>query len=181
MRNRWIVLLCVVGAVVLVIRGTVSAQERLVSVAPIQVTPAFSFGMIGLGTSQTARLNAVNQVRVPPPVAISLVLIPCKVELDLYDGQGKLLKQKTIANLGFGQADFLDLTRGEISTTATHVDVSGIVKVGSSQAFFCNVSPTLEVFDSVTGATAAILAASPYSSPGLIFTPVPLSPTTGPQ
>ena len=42
----------------------------------------------------------------------------------------------------------------------THVEISGVVKVGSNQPFFCSVSPTLEVFDSVTGATTAILGTS---------------------
>jgi hypothetical protein len=63
--------------------------------------------MIGLGTGQTARLNAVNVVRTPPPIMIAQVL--CNVELDLYDGQGKLIKQKTVAKLEYGQADSLDL------------------------------------------------------------------------
>jgi len=176
MRNKSIILLFVAGATLLWIRGTVTAQERLAPVIYPAVTPTVSFGMIGLGTGQTARLNAVNLVRIPPPVAISIALIPCKVELDLYDGQGKLLKQKTIANLDFGHADSLDLARSEIATTSTHVNVGGVVKVGSSQTFFCNVSTTLEVFDNVTGATTAILANPSPASPPFIFTGLPLGP-----
>jgi len=173
MQRKSIILLSLAGATLLLIGGGVMAQERLASpVIYPQSTPTFSFGMIGLGTGQTARLNAVNLVRTPPPIMIAQVL--CKVELDFYDGQGKLIKQKTVANLGYGQADFLDLARSEIATTATHVDVSGVVKVGSSQSFFCSVSTSLEVFDSVTGATNAILA-NPSSLPWLAFTPVPLT------
>ena len=48
----------------------------------------------------------------------AIAQLPCKVELDLYDGQGKLVKQKTVANLGYGQTDFLDLGRSEIANTA---------------------------------------------------------------
>src|SRR5215469_7887750 len=55
------------------------------------------------------------------------------------------------------EADFLDLGRSEVAAIGTHVEISGVVKVGSNQPFFCSVSPTLEVFDNVTGATAAIL------------------------
>jgi hypothetical protein len=172
MPSKSIILLSVAGATLLLISGIVTAQERLAQVMPAQYTPTFSFGMIGLGTGQTARLNAVNLVRTPPPIAIAQVL--CKVELDLYDSQGKLIKQKTVANLGYGQGDFLDLARSEITTTATHVDVSGVVKVGSSQSYFCGVSTSLEVFDSVTGATTAILA-NPSSLPGLVFTPLRLT------
>jgi hypothetical protein len=172
MRGKSIILLSLAGATLLLICAAVTAQERLTPVISTQFTPTFSFGMIGLGTGETVRLNAVNLVRTPPPIAIAQV--PCKVEFDLYDGQGKLIMQKTVANLGYGQADFLDLARSEIANTSAHVDVSGVVKVGSSQSFFCNVSTTLEVFDSVTGATTAILA-NPSSSPPLIFTPFPLT------
>lgn len=136
--------------------------------------------MIGIGTGQTVRLNVVNLVRTPPPVSISLAQVPCKVELDLYDGQGKLIKQKTVANLSFGQADFLDLARSELSTTAAHVDVSAAVKVGSTQSFFCNISTTLEVFDNVTGVTTAILTSASLS-PGLVFTGLSQAPPAGKQ
>jgi hypothetical protein len=136
--------------------------------------------MIGLGTGQTARLNVVNLVRIAPPIAVSIAQIPCKVDLSLYDGQGKLIQQKTVANLGFGQADFLDVARSELSTTAAHVDISGVVKVGSTQSFFCNISTTLEVFDNVTGVTTAILA-NANTSPGFIFPALSLLPPTTQQ
>jgi hypothetical protein len=84
--------------------------------------------------------------------------VPCKVELDVYDGQGKLVKQKTIPNLGYGQTDFLDVARSDVETAGTHVDISAVVRVGSNQSYFCSVSPTLEVYDSVTFNTTAILA-----------------------
>jgi hypothetical protein len=177
MRNKSLFLLSLTAATLLLIHGNAIAQERLAPTIPVLPSPTFSFGMIGIGTGQTARLNVVNLVRTPSPVAISIAQVPCKVELDLYDSQGKLIKQKTVANLGFGQADFLDLLRSELNTTAAHVDVSGVVKVASTQSFFCNVSPTLEVFDNVTGATTAILA-SPNSSSALVFPAFSLTPPT---
>jgi len=176
-RVKSLFLLSLTGTTLFLMQGTVIAQERLAPVISFLLNPTFSFGMIGLGTGQTARLNVVNLVRTPPPVAISIAQIPCKVELDLYDNQGKLIKQKTVANLGFGQAESLDLVRSELSTTAAHVDVSGVVKVGSTQSLFCSVSTTLEVFDNVTGVTTAILT-NANSSPGLIFpglSPTPLA------
>ena len=75
-----------------------SAQDRLAPIS-FQYTPTISFGMIGLGIGATARLNVVNLVRTPPPVASAIAQTPCKVELDLYDNQGKLIKQKTVANI----------------------------------------------------------------------------------
>ena len=168
MRWKSMVLLFVASTLFLV-AGTVIAQERSAQVVFTPSTPTFSFGMIGLGTGASARLNVVNLVRTAPGILIPQV--PCKVELDLYDGQGKLIKQKTVANLGYGQADFLDLARSEVAISGPHVEISAVVIVGSSQSFFCSVSPTLEVFDSVTGTTTAILTnANP--SPGLLFAPV---------
>lgn len=173
MRSKSLSLLSLAGAALLM-HGILIAQERLSPIVSIQPNPTLSFGMIGIGTGQTARLNIVNLVRIAPPVAVSIAQTPCKVELDFYDGQGKLIQQKTVANLGFGQADFLDLVRSALNTTAAHVDVSAAVKVGSTQSFFCNISTTLEVFDNVTGATTAILS-SVNSSPVAIFSA--LSPT----
>jgi hypothetical protein len=157
------------GGVILLI-GTVKAQRILPPVA-ITNTPTFSFGMIGLGVADTARLSVVNVVRTPPPI-LAIAQIPCEIELDLYDDQGKLIKQKIIDNLGFGQADFLDLNRSEVAITGTHVQITGVVKVGSGQSFFCSVTPTLEVFDSVTGSTTSILA-SPSTSFGRFFSTAP--------
>ena len=174
MRSKSLSLLSWAGATLLLIHGTVIAQDRLAPLISIQPNPTFSFGMIGIGTSQTARLNVVNLVRTAPPLAISIAQTPCKVELDFYDGQGKVIQQKTVANLGFGQADFLDLVRSQLNSTLAHVDVSAVVKVGSTQSYFCNISTTLEVFDNVTGATTAILY-SVNSSPVAIF--LALSPT----
>ena len=162
------------GAGLLLTHGNAAAQERLAPSLPVLPTPTFSFGMIGLGTGQTVRLNVVNLVRTPPPIAVTLFQ-PCKVELNLYDSQGKLIKQKTVANLGFGQADFLDTLRSELNTTSAHVDVTGVVKVGSTQSFTCNVTATLEVFDNVTGATTAILTGANSSTPFALFSPVALS------
>ena len=169
---RSLILVCSVCAMLLA-PGPAPAQDRLAPVS-FQYTPTITFGMIGLGNNATARLNAVNLVRTAPPVASAIAQTPCKVELDLYDSQGKLIKQKTIANLGYGQADFVDVLRSDLSTTAAHVDVTGVVKVSSSQSYFCSVSATLEVFDSVTGTTSAILAGASTGST-LLFSTLPLS------
>jgi hypothetical protein len=169
MPNKSLVLFWLGGVTLLM--GTVKAQVILPPVA-ITNTPTFSFGMIGLGVASIARLSVVNVVRTPPPILVAIAQIPCKIELDLYDDQGKLIKQKIIANLGFGQADFLDLNRSEDAITGTHVQITGVVKVGSGQSFFCSITPTLEVFDSVTGATTAILA-SPSTSFGRFFSTGP--------
>ena len=163
-------------ALLCTVTGTNKAQEAQ-SQVPAASNPTLSFGMIGLGMAGTARLNVVNLVRTPPPILIPQV--PCKGELDLYDGQGKLIKQKTIANLGYGQADFLDALRSDVATSGTHVEVSGVIKVASNQSLFCNISATLEVFDSVSGTTTAILF-NPSVAPPLV-SPVALNGPPNPR
>jgi len=173
-------MLSIRGVALFLLAGIGIAQDRSATSVITPPSPTYSFGMIGLGTGATARLNVVNLIRTAPPILIAQ--FPCKVELDLYDGQGKLLKQKTIANLGFGQADFLDLARSEVPIAGTHVAISAVVKVGSSQSFFCSVSPTLEVFDGVTGTTTAILTNANASYPfPLIFSRAPIDAEPGRQ
>jgi hypothetical protein len=165
------VLRLVGGATLFLAAGSLIAQGRLAApVAAPYYTPTYSFGMIGLGSSAVARLNVVNLVRTPPPIMAAIAQLQCKVELDVYDGQGKLVKQKTIPNLGYGQADVLDVARSDVETTGTHVDISAVVRVGSNQAYFCCVSPTLEVYDSVTGNTTAILPGT-TTSPAFFWPP----------
>src|SRR6266852_1361726 len=84
--------------------AAVLAQNMPVPIASSPIT--LSFGMIGLGGGQTVRLNAVNIVRTPPPIAIAQ--IPCRVELDLFDAQGSMLKQNVIVNLGYGRSAFVE-------------------------------------------------------------------------
>jgi hypothetical protein len=154
-------------AAALLLAGTANAQERLPAALTLISTPTLSFGMIGLGTTTTARLNAVNLVRTPPPLAIAQ--LPCKLELDLYDGQGKLIKQKSIANLGYGQADFIDLARSEVLTPGNHVEITALIKVGSNQPYFCNINATLEVLTALPARPARfwrVLARCQYPPQG---------------
>ena len=73
-------------AMLILTAGTGVAQERFAPVMAAQYAPTFSFGMIGLGTTATARLNVVNLVRTPPPIMAAIAQLPCKVGLDVYDG-----------------------------------------------------------------------------------------------
>ncbi len=154
---------------------SLTAASVLAQTAPVPVanTPiTISFGMIGLAGGETVRLNAVNIVRTPPPILIAQV--PCKVELDLFDAQGTMIKQNVIDNLGYGKSAFIEADRALITDAAGRVEVSGVVKVGSNQSFFCSVMPTLEVYDNVTGRTQAILTGA--ASPSLLIRPLAAEP-----
>jgi hypothetical protein len=127
----------------------------------------FSTGMVGLAPGQTARLNLVN-------VGVaSASPLPCVLLLAFLDSNSKLLKQ-TLVSLKPGQAAFLDLPSDDAGGTvaengpkiesAQRVPIRGIgynplLAPGSAipQPLSCNLVPTLELFDTDTGRTVAIL------------------------
>ncbi|PWU05904.1 MAG: hypothetical protein C5B51_13540 [Terriglobia bacterium] len=135
--------------------GVVFAQT--IPVGPSSTSSTLSFGVLGLASGETLRINVLNNVRVAPPVLIAQT--PCKIELDLYDNEGKLLKQKIIDNLNFGKAEFLDLDRAEVTGPAGRIQIAAAVKVGSNQAIFCSISPTIEVYDNMTGRASTVISA----------------------
>jgi hypothetical protein len=125
-----------------------------------------SFGMVGVASGQTGRLNVVNSgTQSPAPAA-------CKVRLQLVDEAGEVLKEVTIDNLLPGRAASLDLARpapSSADSTPLRVQMRGVVRTNNqagplplAPAFpvqaGCTLIPTLEVFDNSTGRTAAILS-----------------------
>jgi len=144
--------------VLLLSAGIAAAQPTPPTVGPSTISTTLSFGILGLASGETVRINVVNVVRIAPPILIAQA--PCKVELDVYDNQGKLLKQKVIDNLGFGAADFVDLDRAEITGATGRAPIAPVVKVGSNQVMFCSITPTIEVYDNITGRASTVLAVS---------------------
>jgi hypothetical protein len=124
-----------------------------------------SFGVIGLASGESIRINVLNLVRTPPPLGIAQ--IPCRTELSFYDADGKLLKQKVVDSLGFGRADFLDLDRAEITGSTGRAQIAASVKMGSNQSFFCSIAPTIEVFDDATGRASTVLT-NPLPQPVIV-------------
>ena len=126
----------------------------------------FSSGMVGLAFGQTARLNVVNVGAATPSP------IPCVLVLAFQDADGRILKQMFVSVMA-GKAAQLDLTLSDIDgkardqgreVNATRVQIRGIgynplLSPGSAipQPLSCNLVPTLEVFDTVTGRTAVIV------------------------
>jgi hypothetical protein len=130
----------------------------------------FSSGMAGLASGQTARLNVVN---IGPTTSSP---IPCVLVLAFVDSDGKILKQM-VASVAPGKAAFLDLVastsvwgaRLEIRGVGYNPLLSPVATV--PQPVSCNLVPTLELFDTGTGKTAAILAEFGTSTATPIATP----------
>jgi hypothetical protein len=135
----------------------------------------FSSGMAGLASGQTARLNVVN---IGPTTASP---IPCVLVLAFLDSDGKILKQM-VASLASGKAAFVDLA-ASTSAWGRRLEIRGIgynpllsPVAAVPQPVSCNLVPTLELFDTETGKTAAILADFRTSTGTPIATPTLMPP-----
>lgn len=129
------------------------------------VPEARTSGMIGLAYGQTARINVLNKGVLPPAVGAV-----CSATLAFYDGQGTLLKSMPVPTINPGTAAYLDITdmdlalatnqRKEIRATISVPAPTPVASATSSEPNIpagCNLVGTLEVFDSLTGRTEAVL------------------------
>lgn len=161
--------------------GYAEAQDATPIATPLT---EFSFGMVGLAVGQTARLNLVNIG------ADSATPLPCVLALAFLDRNNKILKQ-TFVFLKPGQSALLDLTgyevgyasaqTGDQADSSQRLPIRGIgynplLAAGWAipQPLSCNLVPTLELFDTDTGRTIAILG--DFTRPSLYL---PLTPVAG--
>jgi len=154
-----------VGISLAVVVGILGFAERTEAQGPVpSVLPSvqFSSGMVGLASGQTARLNVVN-VGIPNPSSL-----PCVLALAFLDSDSKILKQMFVS-VGFGNAAFVDLAMGNIGPGRVQIRGIGynpLLTPGSAipQPLSCSFVPTLELFDTETGRTSAIV--TDFRTPG---------------
>ena len=136
------------------------AQTTSVSTAGIVSTT----GIVGVTSTQTARLNVLNL----QPVIPGVTAIICAATLEFYDDSGVLLKQLAVTNISPATAANLVFKPAVPSTTANAraqiravvVTPSISVNPGTEQPTptmpairACNVMASLEIIDDATGAT----------------------------
>jgi hypothetical protein len=141
------------------------AQPAILVASPQYVT----FGMVGLASGQTARLNALALPVGGPIIAGA----SCQVTFDFYDATGKSLKTST-ATVAQGAAVSYDLARTDIDAQSDRREIRGTVRAAlvspsavgtpvtpiTPASGFCSVLPTLEIFDSSglsSGQTTVVL------------------------
>jgi hypothetical protein len=145
--------LLVVCAAFLTVRA--GAQPAIIVANPQYVT----FGMVGLATGQTARLNALALTVGGPLIANA----SCQVTFDFYDATGKSLGTST-ATVAQGAAVHADL----VGTSTARAEIRGTVRAAlvtpsagvtpvTPVSGGCSVVPTLEIFDTLTGQTTVVL------------------------
>ena len=155
--------LIVVCAAVLTVRA--SGQPAIMVASPQFVT----FGMVGLATDQTARLNALALPMGGPIIAGA----SCQVTFNFYDASGKSVKTGT-ATVAQGAAVHFDLARTEVDSLSGRSEIRGTVRAAfvnpsadgmpgtpgtpvTPISAFCSVLPTLEIFDTLSGQTTVVL------------------------
>lgn len=158
------------------------AFAQSVSVPPVVIRTT---GMIGVAEGQIARLNVLNPGLLPPAAGAA-----CSAALTFMDANGKVLKSTTVS-VAPGQASLFDLsgdtdlglaldTREEIRATIT---IPAIVPVSSTSSSTsttpdapvasCQLISTLEIFDSITRRTQAVLGGTHDVPVGPAATPTP--------
>jgi hypothetical protein len=149
--------------------GRVHAQTSTPVLYPFG-PQSLTLGMVGLAPGQIARLNALS---LPGCCALAerptqIRSVPCNMTLSFMDDQGATLKTATM-NIDSSKAVHLDLAHDDITRDSSRLQIRGVLlqvvtppgapvtPVPDPFPFGCSVVPTLEIFDSTTGITTAVL------------------------
>jgi hypothetical protein len=143
------------------------AAAALLALWPVLRVKAFNpqpdppaFGMVGLDPLETVRLNAICA---DGPLPGGVAPGPCDVTLTFRDISGRLVKQMT-KTLQPGEGTFLDLRGMEMPLAGARLEFEPNIPP-SGRGF---VLATVEVFDSFTGRTSALLNPTAPKSLGLV-------------
>jgi hypothetical protein len=162
--------LMVAGAAFTALRA--GAQPAIMVASPQYVT----FGMVGLGAGQTARLNAFSLPVGGPIIAGA----SCQVTFDFYNEAGKSVKTGT-ATVAQGASVHYDMQRTEAdATTSGLIEIRGTVRaafvsVGTTVtpvtpvSGVCSVLPTLEILDSSSGGQKTVVVLQQTTALSLVM------------
>jgi hypothetical protein len=184
--------LLIAGVVVLAVAvagmwmGRVHAQTSTPVLYPFG-PQVLTLGMVGVAPGQIARPNALNLLGccslANRPTQIPSV--PCNMTLSFMDDQGATLKTAT-TNIDSGKAVHLDLAHDDVTRDSSRLQIRGVilhvitppgppVTPGVPIPFGCSVAPTLEIFDSATGITTAVIE-SAKGVPAILLLGAPTQP-----
>jgi len=141
--------------------------------APVVNQQLSTFGMVGLASGQTARLNAFV---LPMGGTVMGTVIPagtCQVTLTFYDATGASLGSSGAVSVAPGSAVHFDWPHPATTSTTTPpepLEIRGTVSTSFSTptatpttvpiAAFCSVVPTEEIYNSSSGQVTAVLELS---------------------
>ncbi len=134
--------------------------EVTTSPAILATSSYVTFGMAGIASTQTARVNALNLAAGGPIILGG----SCQVTVTFLDASGNTLATDSLP-VGQGQAVHFDLLRSQAGSGVDPVEiratVSAVFSVSAtattSSPAFCSIVPTMEIFNQNTGSTVAHL------------------------
>jgi hypothetical protein len=141
----------------LALTATALAAQSTPALPAVQTTP-----MIGLADGEVARLNLLN-----PGVLAPATGITCSVAVSFQDATGTVLKTGSLTvppgtSMSFDLLSNVDLglaysDRREIRALIATPAVTPVAASSTTAPPACKLIPTLEIFDSTTGRTLAVL------------------------
>jgi hypothetical protein len=130
--------------------GAIALAAQTVPAETVRTT-----AMVGIATGQTARLNLLNPGILPPAPGVV-----CTAAVTYLDGAGNVRKSVTVT-VDPGKSVPVDLhSDADLSLApASRLEIRAtIVTTSASTAVpACKLIPTLEIFDSITGRTQAVV------------------------
>lgn len=131
------------------------------TVAVAQAQPGLSTAVVGIASGQSARVSALNLGS-----SASTADSSCTVAMQFLDAQRKVVKEAPVS-LQPGKAASLDLSHEELPGSQLRSQIPVVLLFGDSGGappgpevllqFDCNIVPSLEVYDAVTGRTSLLL------------------------
>jgi hypothetical protein len=125
------------------------------TIAQLPNQPGMSFPVIQIGTSESARVTALNL-----ETASSAKDSSCSVTLQFLDKRDRVVKHKIVL-LRPGEVGSLEVNRAELPGNDYRPEIHAVLLFGYyggappgpaiAQKFHCNIVPSLQVFDASTG------------------------------
>jgi hypothetical protein len=144
------------------------------------VTPTVqTTGVIGIADGETAQLNLLNPGIQPPTAALEVV---CTAAVSFVDSAGAVLKtmsltippgQSMSASIRSLETPLSLLLPGERREIRATITTPGLIPVATSPTAVagCNLIPTLEILDTMTGRTLVVLGRVETVPPAPVTTP----------
>ena len=147
---------------------SVMAQNNAATPIPATFTRSYNFVPIGIAGTETLQVNVVNAPSATPTATSTLAPVACTGSISFADASGKAIGspvsfsvtpgQIFSAPLPFGKTGYS--SRGEVVATVQQT-------VQFTSASQCALSMSVEVFDTNSGVTHAILTSASPAFPAL--------------
>ena len=177
----WRKLLLITAATVC---GAVSSMRGQVTTIPVSFTRGYVFPPVGLAASETASITVVNTATaVSPAGGTGTAPVPapsCSGTISFFNNNGEI-GTSTPFTLGSEQFKTVTLSFASAGLTGIRSEIRGNVAIAfsTSAPTPCSLLASMEIYDSSTGATHAVLSSS-LANVGLAGPVGPILPLAAP-